>query len=88
MRLAAGYHHPTKGFYFLHFLPLDHVEEWLQCADFDFLGNDVFNWDGDLIPITELSPTVIHLFSLDKLFNRLCPVNGRCANFVVKVPRQ
>ena len=85
MRVAAGFHHPRLGFYFLHLIPIDEAEHWLLATDCDLLSSDVFEWNGELIPVHELSPTLIHLHSLDKAFNRVCGFNGRCADFVVKV---
>lgn len=77
MKVAAGFYCPSRGFYFLHFIPVDQVETWLLSTDCDMLSSDAFNWDGDRVPIDQLSPTIIHLHALDKTFNRVCGWNGR-----------
>lgn len=87
MRVAAGLYHGRLGFHFLHYIPIEDAENWLLATDCDLLGNDVFDFDGELVPVGELNPTIIHLHSLDKAFNRECGFKGRCADFVVKVPR-
>lgn len=88
MNVSVGFYHPRLGYYALDFIPIDQVETWLLSIDCDMLGSDVFNFEGELIPIGELTPIVLHLHALDKAFNRMAGFKGRCANFMVKMPRQ
>ncbi len=84
MRVSVGLHHSTKGFYFLGFIESGEVEEWLLTIDLAMMTNNVFEWDGDLIPVNELNPTVIHLHSLDRAFNAHARFMGRCVDDGVK----
>ena len=80
MRVCAGLYHPDRGFRHFHFIDVERASEWLLCMDCDLLSSDVVDWDGDLVPVHEISPMIIHLHSLDKSLNRACGFDGRCVD--------
>lgn len=86
MNVSAGLFHHRLGFYFLHYIDVEYSSEWLLTTDCDLLGSDVFDFNGETVPVEELCPMVLHVHGLDKALNRLCGLYGRNHEYAAKMP--
>lgn len=72
MKVVAGLYHARLGFKALHYIDTDDAERWLLSIDCDLYASTMFDWDGELIPNDELSPTLTYSHGLDRALNRVC----------------